>query len=73
MWSRDQVTTNHSSPADPLPGDDALLQRLRDGGLGVVDVALLLVVLRAHVLRGGGVLGHVAQVALLVHLGMITA
>ena len=53
--------------------DDALLHCLGDRGPRVLDVALLLVVLRAHVLRGGGVLGHVAQVALLVHLGMITA
>ena len=42
--------------ADTLPGDDAFLYSLGDGGPGVLDVALLLVVLTTHVLGGGRVL-----------------
>ena len=45
--------------AQTLPGDDALLHGLGDGGPGVLDVALLLVVLAAHILGGGGVLRDV--------------
>ena len=44
---------------EPLHRNDALLHSLGDGSLGVVDVALLPVVVAAEVLGGWRVLSHI--------------